>query len=65
MRPIDQETIARQTNKKQFFIFTGPEGRGQSQATQGYMEKHQGQSGGREEEEKLGPERLYCGFLRK
>ena len=35
VRPIDQETIARQTNKKQFFIFTGPKGRGQSQAIQG------------------------------
>ena len=35
LRPIYQEKIDRQTNKKQFFIFTGPKGRGQSQAIQG------------------------------
>lgn len=51
--------------KKQVVIFIGPKGRGHCQAMQGYMEKHQGQSGGREEEGKLGPRSLYCGFLRK
>ena len=51
--------------KKQFVIFTGPKGRGHCQAMQDYMEKHQGQSRCRGEEEKLGPESLYSGFLRK
>ena len=51
--------------KKQVVIFIGPKGRGHCQAMHGYMEKRQGQSGGREEEGKLGPKSLYCGFHRK
>lgn len=50
--------------KKQVVIFIGPKGRGIAKLCRVPYGETPGQSGGREEEGKLGPRSLYCGFLR-
>lgn len=57
VRPIDQETIA---SEETGCYFHRSQRQGHCQAMQEYMEKHQGQSGGREEEETWTQESLLC-----